>query len=606
MKMNRVIPVIVLLLLLVVFTFTFGVAYFPTLDADNAVQVIMIDHLSFPSDLYYLGQDRIGSIVPGLGWIFYQFGATPIWAVTLTQILIFLLSGLILTRLFKNPLIACLALVIMLFPLSEYESQVLSGHPYLGHVLVLFLALWLFKKYGLQKPVWLIFLGVGIWASGIFAANVAAAGLIYLASGHLKLKDKSYWIWVLKSILWALPGLALLVVAKLTATTTDNNYTDSSFVNGEQLWFNISKFFSELWHFLSFDHPDPWLSGAFWAMLILLAISIPAIKRNRLISWSSFFILSGFITIIAIILSEWAFKMGLPRRYFSIAYIQVIWGLMLAWDNLETERFRKPAIVLLTTSALLTASSGLLSRGQFWREVPDRLYATSAKKLANAIQTEGILGSYWYVYLTEAFDPENITSVVEQNGINRDFAAMKRFVDLDTITIIKNSYLTELTDTVVDHGTVFIKSGATQKVDNVEFAEYYKPSPFMAAYTFSDLFTNYGDIDTNAFGAPIIRFTPENFTGNNFAAYGPYVSLPAGKYHVCFDITVKGDIGPEAYIDIYRRRHFQMRMPLIEANDNPCFDFELDEAALDFEMRIGYHGRGIIEFEKVRWERVPK
>ncbi len=604
--MNRVIPIIVLLLLLIVFTFTFGVAYFPTLDADNAVQVIMIDHLSFPSDLYYMGQDRIGSIVPGLGWIFYQFGATPIWAVTLTQVLIYLISGLILIRLFKNPLVACLALIIMLFPLSEYESQVLSGHPYLGHVLVLMLSIWAFKKYGLERPIWLLFIGIGMWASGIFAANIAAAGLIYLASGHLKLKDKKYWQWVLKSSLWALPGLALLILAKKTATTTDNNYTHSSFVNGEQLLANISTFFSDLWHFISFEHPDPWLSLAFWFLLLILAVSAPVIKRNGFVSWSSFFLLSGLITILAIILSEWAFKMGLPRRYFSIAYIQVIWGLMLAWDNAETFRFRKYGIALLIASAILTACSGLMSKGQFWREVPDRLYANSARKLAAAIKTEGILGSYWYVYLTEAFDPENITSVVEQNGINRDFAAMKRFVALDTITIIKNSYLAELTDTVVDHGTVFIKSGPTQKVDNVEFAEYYKPSPFKDFYLFSDLNINYGDIDTNKAGETVIRFTPENFTGNNFAAFGPYLSLPSGDYQVCFNLVARGDIGPEAFVDVYRRRHPVKRIQLLENKENPCFNFTLDEPAVHVEMRVGYFGRGEIEFKKIGLKKISQ
>lgn len=604
--MNKALPTIVLLLLLVVFTFTFGVAYFPTLDADNAIQVIMIDHLKFPEDLYYMGQDRIGSIVPGIGWLFYQLGATSIWAVTLTQVLIYLISGLILIRIIKNPILACLALIIMLFPLSEFESQVLSGHPYLGHVLVLMLSIETFKKYGLQKPVWLVFLGVGVWASGIFAANIAAAGLIYLFSRHFKPKEKKYWIWAFKSSLWALPGLALLIVAKKTATTTDNNYTHSSFVNGEQLLANLNTFFKDLWHFLSFEHPDVWLSLAFWVLGILLLLSYSALKYNGLVSWSSFFLLSGVITIAAIILSEWAFKMGLPRRYFSIAYIQLLWGLILAWDNYPVNRFKKAAITILVASSLFTAGSGLISRGQFWREVPDRLYAASAKKLADAIQTEGILGNYWYVYLTEAFDPENITSVVEQNGINRDYAAMKRFVQLDTITILKNSFLPELTDTVVDHGTVFIKSGPTQQVDNVEFAEYYKPSPFEASYSFKDLSINYGDVFTDSTGKVIIRFTPENFTGNNFAAYGPYLSAAAGTYRVCFDLTVTGDIGPEAFADVYRRRHPVKRIQLIDNKQNPCFEFTLDEPAVHVEFRIGYYGRGVIEFEKVRLEKVSQ
>ncbi len=604
--MNRLIPVVALILLLVVFTFTFGVACFPTLDADNAIQVIMIDHLKFPDDLYYMGQDRIGSIVPGIGWLFYQVGASAIWAVTFTQLFIFLVAGLVLSRLFKNPLIACLALVVMLFPVSEYESQVLSGHPYLGHVFILFLAIWFFKKYGLENPVWMIFAGMGVWASGIFAANIAAAGLIYLFSGHIRFKTIKYWKWVALAAVWAVPGLALLMWAKKTATTTDSNYTNSSFVDGEQLSGNLQTFFSDLWHFISFEHPDPRLSMAFWALLLLMAISVWVVIKNGIKSWSGFFLLSGFITIAAILLSEWAFRMGLPRRYFSIAYIQLIWGLMLAWDKAEASSLRKFAIITMAACVGFSASSGLLSRGEFWREVPDRLYANSARKLAASIKTEGILGNYWYVYLTEAFRPAELTSLVEINGINRDYAAMKKFVNLDTITIIKNSFLAELTDTVYDHGVVYIKSGATQKVDNVEFAEYYKTGPFKSAYSFTDLNINYGDKDTNERGQATIRFSPENFTGNNFAVYGPYLTLAEGTYRACFDIEAKGDIGPEAFLDIIKRGGQLKQVQLIDNPKNPCLEFTLEEPAIHIEMRVGYFGRGTIEFEKVHLEKVSE
>lgn len=602
---NKFIVNLVQALLFVLFVFTFGVAFFPTLDADHAIQVIMIDHLSFPADLYYMGQDRIGSIIPGIAWPFYQIGFSALMATTIAQIIILGISANVLSKLFHQPVLAISASIVLLFPLSEFESQVLSGHPYLGHLLILFLGIYTLKKYGLQNPVVFLFVGLGMWASGIFAANIAAAGLLYLISGQIKLKDKSFWVSTLKGILWSIPGLALWYVAKATATTTDDSYTQSSFVDYNGLIENITVFAEHIYVFLDFQDPDQYMSWALWVLIVLALVSVPALLKKRLVSYSWFFILSGGITVLAILLSEWAHRMGLPIRYFSIAYIQILWGLLLAWDsNTAFVRIRKGILVLALINSLLVMASGLLTQDIFWRQVPGRLYASTAKELASKIETKGILGSYWYVYLIEAFKPEAIESLVREGEINRDFSAMKKFLEIDTVTIIRNSFVNELTPKIYDRGVWYQKIEPTQKVDFVEYAKYIRESNFLPIYKADQLISRYGEVVVDSLGEKLFRFTPENFEGNNWAVFGPYLTLGAGKYEACFNIETMGDIGMETFVDVQKRPNYIKRVSLKEVGDNPCIEFELTETASDVEFRLGYYGMGQVDFKSVELRKI--
>ena len=73
MKMNKI-HLILLLPAWVIFYFTYGAVHFQGLSSDHAIHILMADGFSFPHDLYYWGQDRLGSIIPIVGWFFYQFG----------------------------------------------------------------------------------------------------------------------------------------------------------------------------------------------------------------------------------------------------------------------------------------------------------------------------------------------------------------------------------------------------------------------------------------------------------------------------------------------------------------------------------------------------
>lgn len=60
--------------------FLFAPIYSNGYSSDNAIHVLMAYDFEFPTDLYYWGQDRLGSLIPMLAAIPVKlFGWSPIW-----------------------------------------------------------------------------------------------------------------------------------------------------------------------------------------------------------------------------------------------------------------------------------------------------------------------------------------------------------------------------------------------------------------------------------------------------------------------------------------------------------------------------------------------
>lgn len=597
MKGSKLLTYLIPAVLLIVFWLFYSVVNYPLLDSDHAIQIIMIDHLRLPHDLYFMGQDRIGSILPFIGWLFYQLGFSPIMAMALTQCLLFMVVAIILFSLFQKRTLAWAAIIILVFPLPEFDHQVMPGQPYPGHLLILFLAILVFKKSGWKNPVYFLFLGFGIWASGLFAANILAGLIIVGFSIKAWYSKRFNTFWIIKGMLWSIPGFALLWWAKITATTTDSNYTQSSWVGGDQLLENLGRFKTLILERATFQHPDLGMGIAFWLFILLAILSGRPLLKQKISSWSWFFILSGFITAASIIFSEWAYRMGLPLRYFSIAYLQILWGILLALDKAETKS-KSMVTSLVVLNALTISLSGIISQHAAWRNPHGRIRVQDAYALSKNLQTEGVLGSYWTVYLIEAFHPEEISAMVDENGINRDYDAMKHFLQLDSVTIIQNAYLAQLADSVYDHGVYYRKAGPVKKAGELESAVYYKPATFLSAYDFNQLKHSRGSADPPA---SRITFCPAYYEGNIYAIYGPFVTLPAGAYRVCFDLTTE-EPAVGSYIDVFSMGKELGKVDLTESDDH-CIHFSLQQPTINVEFRVIYKGKGVINFKKIELQK---
>jgi len=73
--------------------FLYAARFYPLLNSDDALNILMTYYYKLPRDFYCWGQDRGGTLIPLLGQLFYQgFGLTPVLSVSLAGYLL-LLAG---------------------------------------------------------------------------------------------------------------------------------------------------------------------------------------------------------------------------------------------------------------------------------------------------------------------------------------------------------------------------------------------------------------------------------------------------------------------------------------------------------------------------------
>ena len=86
--------IIIGLLFLLSFRF-YSSLFYPVLNTDNAVTILMIHYFELPNDLYFWGQDRMGSLIPLLAQIpFKIFNISALTSESIVHYLILLLGFL--------------------------------------------------------------------------------------------------------------------------------------------------------------------------------------------------------------------------------------------------------------------------------------------------------------------------------------------------------------------------------------------------------------------------------------------------------------------------------------------------------------------------------
>lgn len=109
------IPVIIIIFLL---SFRFySSLFYPILNSDNGIIVLMIHDFKLPGDLYFWGQDRMGSLIPLAGQIFFKvFGFSALTSESITHYLILLVGFLAFASFFKSYFYRIVFAIIWFFP----------------------------------------------------------------------------------------------------------------------------------------------------------------------------------------------------------------------------------------------------------------------------------------------------------------------------------------------------------------------------------------------------------------------------------------------------------------------------------------------------------
>lgn len=423
----------------------------PSLNSDNAVHILMAYDLKLPEDLYYWGQDRLGSLVPIVGHgLITLFSLEPIIAVSVAHYFFLIVGFLSFSFLLNDPISKLIFALIWFLPFKQFTALVKIGQPYgpqfalIAFGLVCFdqlfkrrnqLSEW--SKHGLLS-IGLLALFGSLWISDF--SIVAIFTLIVYASieGYRAVKRRSPYPnsalsgshlrsalgYGLNIALVSATGTAFILYAKHSASSR-KDYAEFNTVGQilEILQHQIKPFFGAI----AFRSRDIWISIFSLCILIfIVAISLlfvqflftrvshqsgglhsdsqqPKQPFNALSAWTLVFFSNALIGYGLLILSHWVYseEKGFGERYFTFVYVMLWMAVLLLREGLNSSlsiRFA-PLLLIAACSASLTLPAYVYSV----QKVESKY---SRLQELRDIAPAGIIGEYMQSYVLCSADPD--------------------------------------------------------------------------------------------------------------------------------------------------------------------------------------------------------
>lgn len=461
--LNKILPNALILAIGLLSFLYYSALCFKGYNADLGIHLLMAEDLSLPRDLYYRGQDRLGSLIPIVAHFFVLFGASALVAVSIAQYLLLAACFFFLRPFFQPPWQGILLAAALFMPNWAFLEQVLVGHPYIGHLFFLSGFLYLYFKAPLHNQALRFFLlallaCLALWASEMAVVNFLIFALVYRKKLFAALKQKQVWI---SAGVGTILGLTFLTTAKVSGTHTANFY--HFLANGDQILVAIKRLFGSVYEQAVFAGNKPPARFLFWVMF-LLTVNV-LMRRRRIPQLAKFFLLSATGMLVLVLLSYWPVINDYPLRYYTPAFLQLLFFFILMGKNSSV--LQKG---LTITAVALSGYTGLYVLHNFSLEVDDRLNREEMVHFTK-LGKIGIIGSYWNTHAVDALSTEVVATPYDGH-YNRMYEKIPQVLAQDTIVIIRNGFLETLPDSIVQFDRPLKRIGPIERLHEFEYAYY--------------------------------------------------------------------------------------------------------------------------------------
>jgi hypothetical protein len=505
---------------------SFALYLLPSFNSDHAVHVLMAQDLVLPEDLYYWGQNRLGSLLPILAHGLIQwFSITPIFAVSYAQYFLLLIGFLSFSSLLKQNISKLIFSLVWFFPVKPFVAIVHPAHPYspqfalIGCALVL--ADHLSKKH--QRPAWKIsflvfgcitFLSLSLWLSELSIIIVAIVG--YFVFLECRNYDKifrnsnSSAVLIIASVL----GFIFISIAKISATNSYQQVNVDSLTllfkvnNLDKTKFIVQSILNSTISAVTFSIDNSLLSWYFIFscifFILFLIISFVFLIKGRMYGffkspqasntfltsksrWSIVFGVNAVGTFLLLLNSDWVYMNGVDSRYFSVIYLSVWLAILFGVEQLETHLVQQVKLLCLSLKgnlvkfkqtifasllAMATIGSLSLSPSIFSFSHPPSQY--EQMKGFRKLEQVGIIGDYWKSYVICTADPVKLHCTPHDKSFPRSQRSVQKVLNSPKIYLVKESWLNDFPDQIEQFGQSLEKQGPEIKIFNLTLAPYVR------------------------------------------------------------------------------------------------------------------------------------
>ncbi|HET6226140.1 MAG TPA: hypothetical protein VFF27_07655, partial [Bacteroidia bacterium] len=330
---KKVYYIIISVIFLLSFRF-FSSMYYPLLNTDDAVTVLMIHYFKLPDHLYFWGQDRLGSIIPLLAQPLYHLLHLPlIVSESVVHYGILLLGFLSFASFFKSRYYKIIFALIWFFPptrmldITQYSFGI--QYSMLGMICYL---LSINEKEHIQNNklrhhallFLLMILAIAtIWVSDMTLVSIFIIGAVRL---FFYFKANTFSSAFRKpELYYTIAGLVICYFFIHYAKSTAPEYGRqdySMYASWEEIGENLINFAGPIWRIALFrDSESEPVTGVYvYLAIVVIALILINSRKARFDTLSKknmlTFLLDGFLLFGIIIVAEWTFKNESPRRYY--------------------------------------------------------------------------------------------------------------------------------------------------------------------------------------------------------------------------------------------------------------------------------------------------
>ncbi len=491
-SMKKIYILIIGLIFLLSFRF-YSSLFYPVLNSDNAVTILMIHYFKLPNDLYFWGQDRMGSLIPLIGQIPLKiFNLSALTSESIVHYFILLLGFLSFSHFLRSHILKIIFAIIWFFPPMRLID--VTQFSFGIHYSLIAIVCYLFDYYQKEKiqnnpllchsilSIITLLLISAIWVSDMALISVFLL-LAFQLHFYLKTNNLSFSLFKKKEFYYTLIGVMVCYIfihyAKNIAPNKQDYTTFSDFKTTKQ---TVMIFGNTVLDFFKFKADEPFTSVYSYFVIIILIVLFLQLRKVRLNSstkkWVLFFLFDAALLFGIIIISNWTFLNGVPRRYFTCTYISLSFSLLLLLDNLNiSKKHINYFNVLLMITVVIGGMGTLYNIKYIWPKTmtPRVEISREFEKLGKI----GVISEYWNSYITSCPNPDMIKATPhDSTWAVRNYEIVEEVFEQENIYIIKDMWLQSFPDTVTEFGRVLLKDGNEFRIGDCVVCKYKKQIPF--------------------------------------------------------------------------------------------------------------------------------
>jgi len=468
--------------------FFYSSLFYPALNSDNAVTILMIHYFKLPHDLYFWGQDRMGSLIPLIGQIFYKvFHFSALTAESITHYGILLLGFLAFASFLKSRWYKIVFAIIWFFPPMRLID--VTQFAFGIHYSLIAISCYLISLYDRRQSQnnmllnhFILFLTMITMITAVWVNDMAIMSVVLLICVqlffYLKANKLTKLVFKKPQLYYGIFGVLIGYLFIHYAKSQSPKQVYAAFGDLNSIMQTIKIFLKTITDFLLFKSDEPFTSVYAYMVIIIIICSIFVLRKMQVNEttkkWALYFLIDAVVVFAIIMISKWTLVSDVPRRYFTCTYIAFSFALLLLFDNIDIKtkyaRFIKTFLVL---TVVVGGMGTLYNLKYVWpKSLTPVVKITGEFKQLGKI---GIIADYWNSYIISCTDPATIKATPhDQTYAVRNYQIVDEVFMQKNIYIIKDMWMETFPDSLNQFGRTMIKDGSEFSLGNCDVCKYRK------------------------------------------------------------------------------------------------------------------------------------